>query len=70
MWRIHLFEFFRAENAEKVIPSHLGSSLDPWSPVWGNHLFELFRAENAEKVFPRIWAPLFLIKKYHGSSVS
>ena len=48
----HLFELFRAENAEKVIPPHLGSSLDPWSPVRGNHLFELFRAETAEKVIP------------------
>ena len=30
-----------SENAEKLIPPHLGSSLDPWSPVRGNHLFEL-----------------------------
>ena len=63
----HLFELFRAENAEKVISPHLGSSLarceraenaekliPPASvePGVGNHLFELFKAENAEKLIP------------------
>ena len=38
----HLFELFRAENAEKLIPPHLA----------GNHLFEFFRAENAEMLIP------------------
>ena len=51
-WRGITFLSFSAENAEKVIPPHVGSFLDPWSKVRGNHLFELFGAENAEKVIP------------------
>ena len=68
----HLFELFRAEIAEKLIPPHLGSSLDPWSPVRGNHLFELFRAENAEKLMVPPWTPVrgnHLILPYLGSSL-
>ena len=48
--RNYVFELVRAENAEKLMSvsglkmpksPHLGSSLEPWSPVRGNHLFEL-----------------------------
>ena len=38
MWGNHLFEVFRAGNAEKVIPPHLGSFPGRLGPVWGNHL--------------------------------
>ena len=53
MWGNHLFELFRAQNAEKVILPHLGSSLWALPCTPGREsFFELFRAENAEKVIP------------------